>query len=693
MYKTRLSVKLNLLAISIILAVALAVSAAGVITINRLTSSLSERLMRSEITQIINKLDEAHKVLKDTGVEGVETYIQRTQAELLTELKHYQFGATGRLYISSGDGQVVLVADDRQVTDVRLLKMAQDPVALSGANEGVVAGQPSVAYFSRFMPWDWHVMLTMSKGEINAQRGEFLSMVSIILVASVLLGVIIFAWFASRFVKPILELSKQMSALTEDSLGDQLDINDSSSEVAQLHHSFRDMTKRLHEASLEKRKAEEMIWRQANFDPLTDLPNRRMFFDRLGQALKIAERSGRMVALMFLDLDNFKDVNDTLGHDHGDLLLVEAARRLRTCVRQTDTLARLGGDEFTVTLTEVDDINAAERVAQEILNELAEPFQLGNNIAYVSASIGITLFPQDAKDQEILVAYADQAMFTAKKRGRNCFQYFTPTLQEAAQTRSRTIYDLRNALPNDEFVLHYQPIIDLKTNTVCKAEALVRWNHPQRGLVSPIEFIGVAEETGLISALGDWIFRTSANQVLRWRIAYGTDFQVSVNTSPAQYQEKNSHLTTDWINYLNSLGLPGGAVVTEITEGMLMSADSGVIDKLLSFRDSGIQVALDDFGTGYCSLSYLRKFDIDFLKIDRTFVSQLEVSENDRALCEAIIVMAHKLKIQVIAEGVETSEQRDILKSYGCDYGQGYLFSKPLPADEFDRYLASVRRA
>jgi EAL domain-containing protein (putative c-di-GMP-specific phosphodiesterase class I) len=357
-------------------------------------------------------------------------------------------------------------------------------------------------------------------------------------------------------------------------------------------------------------------------------------------------------------------------------------------VRETDTVARLGGDEFTIILSELDNPGNVERVAQDILKKLAEPFHLKHEVAYVSASIGITFYPDDGEGIDTLLKNADQAMYASKNQGRNRYNYFTPSMQEAAQTRMRLANDLRGALEAGQFSMAYQPIVEMATGVIHKAEALIRWRHPTRGMVSPTEFITIAEETGLIIDIGDWVFREAACQVKHWRERHHADFQISINKSPIQFHnEGNSHAA--WFEHLQQQGLPGQSIVVEITEGLLLDAGIAITDQLLEFRDEGIQVALDDFGTGYSSLSYLKKFDIDYLKIDRTFVSNLAYGSDDMALCEAIIVMAHKLGIKVIAEGVETPQQRDLLTSVGCDYGQGYLFSRPVPAIEFEALLTT----
>jgi diguanylate cyclase (GGDEF)-like protein/PAS domain S-box-containing protein len=439
----------------------------------------------------------------------------------------------------------------------------------------------------------------------------------------------------------------------------------------------------------DKKQTEALVWQQANFDTLTQLPNRRMFQNRLEQAIVKSRRDGSRVAILFIDLDHFKEVNDTLGHHQGDVLLVDAAHRIGACVRECDTVARLGGDEFTVILSELDaaGLGRVETIAQTILDSLRAPFPLGAEQAFVSASIGITLFPDDAASIEDLLKHADQAMYAAKDAGRNRFSYFTPALQVAALNRMRLTNDLRGAVKGQQLELYFQPIVHLRSGRIHKAEALVRWRHPVRGLVSPMEFIPLAEASGLIIEIGAWVFREAVRWLRRWRSEIDPAFQLSVNQSPLEFQRDGGYQA--WLALLGELGLPGQAVVIEITEGLLLDASSSVVDQLLQLRDGGIQVALDDFGTGYCSLSYLKKFDIDYLKIDRSFTRNLAPDSSDMALSDAIIVMAHKLGLHVIAEGVETPEQRDLLAAAGCDYGQGYLFARPMPATEFDALLRS----
>ncbi|WP_395399098.1 putative bifunctional diguanylate cyclase/phosphodiesterase [Pseudoduganella sp. UC29_106] len=437
----------------------------------------------------------------------------------------------------------------------------------------------------------------------------------------------------------------------------------------------------------EHKLSSELIWHQANYDALTALPNRNMFHDRLAQEMKKSKRDGLFLALLFIDLDQFKEVNDRLGHEMGDKLLVEAAERITSCVRASDTLARLGGDEFVVILPGLDHVSSVERVAQQIIAMLNKPFQLGVHTGSVSASVGIALYPSDAADSEQLLRHADQAMYAAKNGGRNRYSYFTPDMQAAAQLRLRLAADLTMAVTNNQFELHYQPIVHLATGRIERAEALLRWRHPERGLLNPADFMGSAEASGLMLDIGDWVFRTAADQAARWQKELGTAFQISVNQSPVQFRAGTRQLD-EWMKYVEGLQLAPRSIVVEITERLLLDQSSTVVERLRQYHAMGLQVALEDFGTGHSVLSHLKKVEIDYLKIDRSFVMDLAGDSGDLALCEGIIVMAHKLGLKVVAEGVETEAQLNLLKAAGCDYVQGFVYAPPLPAGELAKMAA-----
>ena len=443
----------------------------------------------------------------------------------------------------------------------------------------------------------------------------------------------------------------------------------------------------------DKRQSEALIWQQANFDTLTQLPNRRMFHERLRQALAQGRRDASRVAILFIDLDHFKEVNDTLGHHQGDILLIEAARRIRVGVRETDTVARLGGDEFTVILSDLDDLQQIDRIARQILDGLLAPFLLGQEQAFVSASIGITLYPDDAGNIEDLLKHADQAMYVSKGAGRNRYSYFTPALQVAAVNRMRLGADLRTALRERQMQLVYQPIVALRSGRIAKVEALLRWNHPQRGVVSPPDFLALAESSGLIVEIGDWVLRAAAEQLQRWRAAgypIGPDLQLCINQSPLEWQ-READAPGAWLRQLAALDVPASAIVLDMREDALLGAGGGMAQRLQHLRAAGLQIALDDFGSGHASLTQLQQCGIDYLKIDGAMIGKLAHGASELALCEAIISVAHKLGLQVIAEGVETAAQYALLLETGCDFAQGYLFAPPLAIEAFDALLHAQR--
>ncbi|HYG12866.1 MAG TPA: EAL domain-containing protein, partial [Methylophilaceae bacterium] len=437
----------------------------------------------------------------------------------------------------------------------------------------------------------------------------------------------------------------------------------------------------------EKRRMDETIWQHANFDSLTGLPNRRLFRDRLNQEILKSQRTGLPMALFFIDLDQFKEVNDLLGHDVGDMLLGEASKRICACVRQSDTVARLGGDEFTTIVSELEDVANVESVAQKIIAALSEPFHLGDEVIYLSASLGITMYPADADNAERLIRNADQAMYAAKNAGRNQFSYFTRSMQEEALARLRLIGDLRHALEYGQLKAYYQPVVDLSTGNIVKAEALLRWDHPHFGLLQPPAFIPLAEESGLIHEIGNWIFMEAALSSRQWTEQLGELFPISVNKSPVQLVSQNKGI--NWAQHLEALGMEGSSITIEITESLLLNASTNVHNKLLRYREAGLEIAIDDFGTGYSSMAYLKKFDVDYLKIDRSFIRDMTHDAGNLTIVKSVIVMAHELGLKVIAEGIENEEQRQLLAEAGCDFGQGFLYAEPLPAQQFETLLLS----
>lgn len=435
-----------------------------------------------------------------------------------------------------------------------------------------------------------------------------------------------------------------------------------------------------------RKESEEMAWRHANLDPLTGLPNRRHFLIELGTELRKATRSSKKTALLFIDLDGFKQVNDLFGHDAGDFLLMEVADRIRKAIRETDGLARLGGDEFTVLLTDLHAPDHVEFVCQDMLARLSQPFGIGNEFAYVSASIGVAISPVDAASADELLRKADTAMYAAKTAGKNQFSYFTQSMDDNAHRRLRMSTDLRQAIAANQLRLHFQPVIDLRNGQVVKAEALLRWQHPTLGRIEPAAFIPIAEEAGLMGSIGNWVFREAAVRTKQWSERAGKQVKVALNKASVQFSRR--YMESDWLAFLMQIGVPPSSIVIEITEGVLLNASPYVYDKLIEYRDAGIQVAIDDFGIGYSSLAYLQKFDIDYLKIDQSFIHDIPANPANCTMAETFIVMAHKLGPKVVAKGIETREQAEFLMQAGCDYGQGFYFEPPVPEYEVEKLLS-----
>lgn len=441
-------------------------------------------------------------------------------------------------------------------------------------------------------------------------------------------------------------------------------------------------------AAVEKK--DSQIDHIAHYDTLTNLPNRLLFLDRLDQELTRAHRDKSMVAVMSINLDRFKKVNDSFGYQVGDQLLQAVAERLTSHLRACDTVARIAGDEFSLVLTDVKATHAAGEVAQKILDSFTHtPFMAGDNEIFVTLSIGISIYPVDGVNTTTLLMNADAALHQAKDEGRNNFQYYAGQMNATAWQRLKLETELRHALVRDEFVLHYQPKVDLESGKIVGMEALLRWQSPERGLVAPGEFIPLLEETGLILPVGEWVLRAACKQARAWQSAGIPDVHIAVNLSTLQF--KQPEFASLVLGILNENGLDPalGTIELELTESLLMSNAAGAVETLVNLHEAGIRFSIDDFGTGYSSLSYLKRFPISSLKIDQSFVRDLSTNHGDAAIVAAIIALGHSLGLNVIAEGVETASQLAQLRKKGCNEIQGFLFSRPVPAAEMTKLLQS----
>jgi len=436
--------------------------------------------------------------------------------------------------------------------------------------------------------------------------------------------------------------------------------------------------------------AEERIRHLAEHDPLTDLPNRTLLTDRMHQAIARARRSGELLGVLFLDLDNFKTFNDSLGHEIGDQILCQVGHRLTMCLRDIDTVSRQGGDEFVILLDGIPNADETARLAERILVVLAEPIQIQGLELSITPSIGITLYPNDGHNPSQLIRNADAAMYQAKQSGRNNFQFFTQDLNQRAFARLALENALRRAVERAEFAVYYQPLVDLKTGQISGMEALLRWHHPERGVLAPGEFIQVAEESGVIVPLGMWVLREACRQLQQWRKEGLPPLLMAVNLSGLQLRQP--HLAEEVKKALEAYDIEPHWLELELTESVLVREGGGPQEILGKLKTMGVKLAIDDFGTRYSSLAYLKRFAIDRIKIDRSFIQDLPGDEENAAIVRAIVSMAHSLRLEVLAEGIETQGQLNFVRREGCDAAQGYLFSRPLPAAEAGALLTTQPR-
>ncbi len=541
------------------------------------------------------------------------------------------------------------------------------------------------------------VVVRSSLASVYRKLALYLGMTIPVLLAVMAFAHLILSRLQHFVTAPIVALSKaseQVSRLGDYSVRVEVP---ASADVGTLALAFNNMLDRIEKREreleteiAERRRVEARLDRLAHFDPVTLLHNRHYFNDRLEAAVLRSRQTNQRAVLMFIDLDNFKTVNDTLGHVIGDELLRLVARQLSAELRQDDVIARIGGDEFAILLENVHDPATAPAVAARCLATLGKPMLVHGHDIRIGASIGISSCPNDAQDMHTMLKYADTAMYYAKNNGKNAYRLFTPDMQDNAQKRFTLDNNLRRALERNEFLLHYQPQVDLHSGAIIGAEALVRWCHPELGLVSPADFIPLAEESGLIVPIGAWVIRQACHELKQWHDA-GHRVRMSINLSGRQLKEPG--MVASILATLDDTGIDAHAIVLELTESMLMDASPAVVERLHLLKRAGIELALDDFGTGYSSMSYLKTLPIGSLKIDQTFVRDLPDDAEDAAITKAIIAMARSLRMNVVAEGIETEEQSQFLRENGCDKAQGYLYSRPVPATQMRQMLDEARSA
>ncbi len=581
-------------------------------------------------------------------------------------------------------------ADAGFTDDLRSFMLSAESSGTEALGAGTQTRIVARAALPRSSNADMRLALSVAEHDLNAQADVqfrramtgLLASVVFIIAAAVLLGEVALRRQAIRLMQAI---SRMDAGDYSQPLGQPYPRG----ELGMVMQALDRMAISLDHQRTEIARNTEALERQARIDPLTHLANRHMLTERLWQALDFARRNHRITGVLILDLDRFKTVNDSLGHSQGDVLLREVASRLTASVREDDTVARLGGDEFVVVLSDMADVSDILAVAQKILFALSRPVELGPQMLSISTSLGIAVYPKDGETPDALLQYADTAMYRAKDQGGNALAFFSPEMRQVMMERLAMEAGLRQALEQGELRLHYQPIVEAGSGRVIAAEALVRWAHPKNGLISPADFIPVAEETGLITHIGSWVLHEASRQARQWQKEGLGDIPVAVNLSARQFSEPGLDLVV--ARALEASQCPASLLYLEITESSIMDQIDQAMETMRKLNTMGIQLAIDDFGTGYSSLSQLKRLPVSTLKIDRSFVLDLCQDANDEVLVDAIITLAHKLGLRTVAEGVETAEQLTFLEQRGCDSYQGYLFSRPCDAIEFARYVRSQR--
>lgn len=631
------------------------------------------------------------------GVESLGVIVNYYDLASLSEITANRtgLGETGEVYIVDRDG--IMLTESRFLNGAPLRqkiytepisKITEGGVEMTGVYPNYM-GVPVVGASTHLPEYRWTLLAEINKSEAFAQLkwlGIVALIVGIVSAAAVTSVGIIFATAVSRPIKRLTDATRRFAgwdfkARTEVTRRD---------EIGDLAKSFNAMAEELAEEITERKQAEERARQLAYYDPLTGLPNRVLYNDHLSLVLAHAQRVKEKLAVLFLDLDRFKDINDTLGHSVGDQLLRTIAERLTDSLRKEDTVTRQGGDEFTLLLPGMTQMEDAAWIAQKILEVVREPLTLSGHELNITTSIGIALYPDDGKEGETLLKNADTAMYHAKEQGRNNYQFFTPVLHTRTVEQLELESSLHHALERKEFTVYYQPQVNIETGQIVSSEALIRWLHPDRGIISPSEFIPLAERTGLIVPIGEWALRTACAQNRAWQDAGLPPLQVAVNLSSRQLQQEDMVEMVEKV--LKETGLDAHFLSLEVTEGTAMRNVESTAYKMDRLNGLGVHFVIDDLGTGYSSLSYLKTFPIHALKIDKSFVQDIVIDSNDAAIVTAIISMAKGLRLKVVAEGVETVAQLEFLRALGCDEMQGYLCSKPVTAGEFKRVLEQNKR-
>ncbi|MBI5784329.1 MAG: EAL domain-containing protein [Rhodocyclales bacterium] len=640
---------------------------------------------------------ERNKTLDNVVTEGLQL-VQLTNEVLLYKQERAVTQWRGQFdHVTAAVGMALGPADgsdvqlrkiDTRLTDMRLLfERLASPDADHGDSRAAqdVAGILSSQLFQKtvLLQTSLRSLKTFSddqiKGSYDAAKERTLLTFGLLAALMALFGIVVSVLFRNVVLRPLQGLELAIRRVNAGDAKQRADLC-ADDEIGMVSRAFNGL---LDQQEEHRRQLQYLAYH----DVLTGLPNQLLVKDRLVQAIAFAGRSGNRVALLFLDLDNFKTINDSLGHPVGDALLRAVSERLVGCIRDTDTVARQGGDEFLVILSDVQSSDDIAALAEKLLERLTVPFQIEGHDLSTSASIGIAIHPDDSRDFDTLLKKADTALYEAKAAGRNAYRFFTERMNVEASEYLQVRSGLRRAIENREFELHYQPQIDLATGALVGVEALIRWQHPQQGWIPPARFIPVAEDSGLIVAIGEWVLREACRQLAEWRSSGLPELTVAVNLSGVQF--KRGMVERSVMAALQEFDLPARLLELELTESILIKDTESVLATVRRLKDIGVRLSIDDFGTGYSSLSYLKRFNVDKLKIDQSFVRDFTSDPDDAAIVRAIIQMARSLNLRTIAEGVETAHVRDQLAAFNCDEAQGYYFARPMPAADFERFVAA----
>jgi diguanylate cyclase (GGDEF)-like protein len=629
-----------------------------------------------------------------TQKEGMEGF-DEIHTRLLTEMKDPDMR---RILIEEIDPEWKVIKADIQQFRQHYVDLEDDPPRIQA--DKLIIKTEYIIKLVRDLADKTHFVVNE-----NPKKSAIVEKVIVIfLFAIILLSPLLAYQIYNSITRPIGELANIAERFNKGDLSIMMDESrrDEFGSLAKCFNrstlKLNQTTKELQKEIAERKQSEEVVSHMAHHDNLTGLPNRYLFLDRLNMQMAHVKRHKTKAALLFLDIDDFKRINDTLGHNAGDLLLKILADKIKQCIRATDTIsrqttydvatstvARLGGDEFTILLTDIRDSQNAAIAVQRLMETISHPFKIGGNEIVITLSIGIAVCPDDGDNADTLLKNADAAMYHAKNQGKNNFQFYKKSMNALFRKRLIMENDLRKAIENNDLLLYYQPRIDVRTGNIVSMEALVRWKKPDKGLISPAEFIPVAEDTGLIIRMGKWILKTACEQNKAWQKSGLLPRCVSVNISGKQFQKENFITTIS--NVLEDSSLDTRYLELEVTESVLMYNAKKTVDMLKALNERGIRLSMDDFGTGYSSFSYLKRFPLDVIKIDKSFIDDIPEKSETAAIVTAIISMAHSLNLRVVAEGVETSQQLSFLRNNECDEFQGYYFSRPLPAEEFAKLL------